>query len=278
MAGSYDIEGAGGVRLNVCEYGDPEGPPILFLHGFAQSRWCWSRQVVDPLLLEYKLVTFDHRGHGRSDKPIEADAYNDGANWAGDVAAIIDQAGLAGCVIVAWSYSGLIICDYLRAYGDETLKGINFVASRTLVGNEKARRMSGTLFLELVPGFCSHDAVEREAAVRRFLQNLTARPISEPDFYMMMGYNLTVPPKVCAAMLDRSVDNDDVLSGISVPMLFSHGDADTSVLLAMAEHNTAQISGSTLSIYENVGHAPFYEDAERYNSELAKFAAKCHGI
>ena len=89
---------------------------------------------------------------------------------------------------------------------------------------------------------------------------------------------MRVAVRASQAMLDRSVDNDDVLSGISVPMLFSHGDADTSVLLAMAEHNTAQISGSTLSIYENVGHAPFYEDAERYNSELANFAAKCHGI
>ena len=95
MARRYDIAGSGGVRLSVCEYGDPEGPPILFLHGYAQSRWCWSQQVNDPVLSGFRLVTFDHRGHGRSDKPDDPDAYNDSRLWAQDVAAIIDQAGLA---------------------------------------------------------------------------------------------------------------------------------------------------------------------------------------
>ena len=278
MGCSYFIEGADGVRLNVCEYGDPEGPPILFLHGYAQSLWCWSRQITDPMLTKFRLVTFDHRGHGRSERPDAPNAYNDGTVWAGDIAAIIDQVGLDGCVIAAWSFSGLILCDYLRSYGSAALKGINLVAARTLVGNDKARALSGSLFLELVPGFCSRDAVLREAAVRRFLESLTMGPIVDPDFYTMLGYNLSVPPNVCKAMLDRSENNDDVLSGLSVPALFSHGDADTSVLLAMAEHNTALISGSTLSIYQNVGHAPFYEDAERFNRELAKFSAECHGL
>ncbi|MDD9905546.1 MAG: alpha/beta hydrolase [Rhodospirillaceae bacterium] len=278
MARRYDITGSGGVRLSVCEYGDPEGPPILFLHGYAQSRWCWSRQVNDPALSGYRLVTFDHRGHGRSDKPDDPRAYNDSRVWAQDVAAVIDQAGLAGCVIAAWSYSGLILCDYLRAYGDMALTGINLVAARTLVGNDKARAMSGTLFLELVPGFCSQDAVEREAAVRRFLEILTAGPIPDPDFYTMLGFNLAVPPHVCAAMLDRRADNDEVLAKISVPVLLSHGDADTSVLLAMAEHNAAMIARADLSVYADIGHAPFYEDAPRFNRELATFVSKCTDV
>ena len=264
--------------MSVCEYGDPEGPPILFLHGYAQSRWCWSQQVNDPVLSGFRLVTFDHRGHGRSDKPDDPDAYNDSRLWAQDVAAIIDQAGLAGCVISAWSYSGLILCDYLRAYGDTALTGINLVAARTLVGNDKARAMSGTLFLELVPGFCSQDAVEREAAVRRFLEHLTAGPIPDPDFYTMLGYNLAVPPHVCAAMLDRQADNNEVLAKISVPVLLSHGDADTSVLLAIAEHNVALIARADLSVYADIGHAPFYEDAPRFSRELATFVSKCTDV
>ena len=278
MARVYDITGAGGTRLEIGEYGDPDGPPILFLHGYAQSRWCWSRQIEDPVLSRFRLVTFDLRGHGRSDKPAAPEAYNDGAVWAADIAAVIEQASLDGCVIAAWSYSGLILSDYLREHGNAALRGINLVASRTLVGNDKARRMSGTLFLELVPGFCSNDASAREAAVRRFLENLTAGRIADPDFYTMLGYNLAVPPQICAAMLDRSADNDDVLSEISVPVLLSHGDADTSVLLAMAEHNAAQLSDPTLSVYPGVGHAPFYEAADRFNRELAAFAATCQRL
>lgn len=91
----------------------------------------------------------------------------------------------------------------------------------------------------------------------------------------MLGYNLAVPPFVCKAMLDRSADNDDVLNGVKVPVLLSHGDADTSVLPAMAQHNAAQISRPKLSMYPDVGHAPFYEAAPRFNRELADFAEDC---
>lgn len=276
MTRTYDIAGADGVQLHVREYGDPKGPPILLLHGYAQSNWCWARQVADPALRRFRLVTFDLRGHGRSGRPKKAGSYNCGAVWAADVAAIIEQTGLGHCVVGAWSYSGLILCDYLRSHGDGAFCGINLIAARTLVGNDKAQAMSGTLFRELVPGFCSTDAAAREKAVRRFLENLTVEPIEDPDFYTMLGFNLAVPPYVCAAMLDRSADNDDVLSSLSVPVLLSHGDADTSVLLAMAEHNADCIRNATLSVYPHVGHAPFYEAANRFNRELAAFAAQCH--
>lgn len=183
MMRSYDIAGAGGVRLHVCEFGNADGPPIVFLHGYAQSLWCWTRQLSDPALSKFRLLTFDLRGHGRSQKPASPSMYNDPDIWAEDVSAVLDRCDARNCVIAAWSYSGLILCDYLRKFGDGDLRGINLAAARTLVGNDKARAMSGSLFLELVPGFCSGDALEREAAVRRFLENLTVTDIPDPDFF-----------------------------------------------------------------------------------------------
>ena len=226
-------------------------------------------------LQSFHLVAFDMRGHGQSDKPDVPAAYQSSNVWADDVAAVIDGLGLENPLAVFWSYSGLVLCDYLRRYGDGALSGMNFVSARTKVGTPAAKEMSGTLFSDLVPGFCSADAVQREAAVRLFLENLTEGDIPDPDFYTMLGYNLAVPPHVCAAMLDRQVDNDDVLQRSTVPTLITHGNCDTSVLPLMAQHHERIMPQAELALWSNIGHAPFYEDADRFNTELARFAIQC---
>jgi pimeloyl-ACP methyl ester carboxylesterase len=61
----------------------------------------------------------DIRGHGRSDKPLDPNAYDDSAQWAADVNNVITGLGLKQPVLCGWSYGGAIICDYLRAHGDD---------------------------------------------------------------------------------------------------------------------------------------------------------------
>jgi alpha-beta hydrolase superfamily lysophospholipase len=56
-----------GVKLNVQEWANPQGPEILFVHGFAQSYLSWSRQFSSDLAKTFRMVTYDARGHGFSD-------------------------------------------------------------------------------------------------------------------------------------------------------------------------------------------------------------------
>jgi non-heme chloroperoxidase len=275
MSSVQTITSTDGVRLHVRTSGTPSGRPILFVHGFAQSLWCWTKQFAAPDLQRFHLVAFDLRGHGRSDKPIQASAYQSSTAWADDIAAVIEGLALEKPIVVFWSYSGLVLCDYLRHFSCNSVSGINLVSARTKVGTPTARQMSGTLFIDLVPGFCSTAAADREVAVRRFLENLTEHDIPDPDFYTMLGYNLAVPAHVCEAMLDRSLDNDDVLQDIRCPVLVTHGDKDTSVLPDMAKHHAQVVPHAKLSLWPGVGHAPFYEDSQRFNAELADFAAEC---
>ena len=87
----YTVSGGGGLRLHVREWGKSDGPPILLIHGWSQNHLCWVRQYESALADEFRLVAFDLRGHGMSEAPLEAEHYTDGALWADDVAAIIDQ-------------------------------------------------------------------------------------------------------------------------------------------------------------------------------------------
>jgi len=60
-----------GVSIAVQDWGNPAGPEILFIHGFSQASLSWARQTSSELAKEFHIVTYDLRGHGNSDKPLE---------------------------------------------------------------------------------------------------------------------------------------------------------------------------------------------------------------
>ena len=86
---------------------------------------------------------------------------------------------------------------------------------------------------------------------------------------------MVVPPNVRAALLGRPLDADELYRAIDIPVLFSHGLHDPIAPLAAAQHGHAITPNSGLSTYENAGHAPFMEDPERFNRELAEFVRSC---
>ncbi len=53
-----------GLSISAQSWGDPDGPEILFIHGLMQSHLSWSRQVESELAREFRMVTYDLRGHG----------------------------------------------------------------------------------------------------------------------------------------------------------------------------------------------------------------------
>src|SRR6266704_2321786 len=60
-----------GLTISAQEWGNPAGAEILFIHGFSQSYLSWMRQVDSDLAKEFRIVTYDLRGHGNSDKPLD---------------------------------------------------------------------------------------------------------------------------------------------------------------------------------------------------------------
>ena len=78
---THEVRGGGGLRLHVREWGDRDGPALLLIHGWSQSQLCWTRLIEGDLGRRFHIVTFDSRGHGMSEKPLEADRYRDPRLW-----------------------------------------------------------------------------------------------------------------------------------------------------------------------------------------------------
>ena len=84
------------LTISAQDWGNPTGPEILFIHGFSQSHMSWMRQVDSDLAKEFHIVTYDLRGHGNSDKPLDPAAYRNSKVGAGQyTAATIPDAKLS---------------------------------------------------------------------------------------------------------------------------------------------------------------------------------------
>ena len=200
-----------------------------------------------------------------SGKPVNRDAYLADRLWADDVAAVIATTGLKRPVLVGWSYGGRIISDYLRCHGAGDIAAINYAGART--------SSNGGMFgpgRVHISGMVSDDLATNIAATRAFLRVCFEIQPNQEEFETMLAFNMVVPAALRAHMMARAADDGAVLKTLTCPVLVTHGRKDQVILPAMGEFTAASVTGAKLSLYDGVGHAPFWEDAPRFNRELAE--------
>jgi non-heme chloroperoxidase len=270
----HTIEGGGGLRLHVREWGKPDGAPILFIHAWSQNHLCWAEQYDSGLAEEFRLVAYDLRGHGMSEAPLEPEHYIDAQLWADDVAAIIDQLALDRPVLVGWSYGSYVICDYVRAYGQDRIAAIDFSGGGVKLGQAAFGTLIGPGFLDHFADATADDLPTNIRAMRSFVRACLEKPLPDDALETAVCWNVVVPARIRANLAAREIDGDDVLRSLKVPLLVTQGRADSVVLPAMAEHVLATCPTAAASWYEGVGHVPHLEEPERFNRELAELTRR----
>ena len=269
MMKSHMITGGGGIRLHLIETGNSRGRPIVFIHGFSQCSLTWTRQMNSGLADTFRLIALDLRGHGLSDKPREG--YSDSRLWADDIHATIHALNLDQPILCGWSYGPLVILDYIRHYGEDGIRAVNFIGGVTKLGSDEAASVLTTEFLNLLPRFSSTDAQESLCALDSLVHLCFARELAVEERYLMLGYNASVPPYVRQALFSRSLDNDDLLPNIRKPVLVTHGADHAVVRPAVIEQQMARIGHAQVRMMASAGHACFWGEAAIYNQCLQKF-------
>ncbi len=266
-----------GVSLSVQEWGQTDKPAIIFIHGWSQSHQSWVEQIESELADHFHIVTLDNRGHGNSDKPLSPEYYCETERWANDVHTVIESLDLKNPLLVGWSYGGLVISDYLRIYGEETIGGVVLVSALTKAGSEEAWAVSGEGVLDTILSMFDTNETANLEGTTKFVRMLTNEELDREIEHEIIAYNMAVPTEVRSAMFERDIDNDDVLSSISVPALIIHGEMDEVVLCKAGELHANTVPTADLLVYKSAGHMPFLERSERFNRDLMEFAQAAFG-
>jgi pimeloyl-ACP methyl ester carboxylesterase len=266
---THTITRSDGPTLHAVETGARDAQPILLVHGLSLNHHCWRPQFDGGLADDYRLVAMDLRGHGRSAVP--AGPYDDGTAWADDVAAVIEALDLESVVLVGWSYGSLVAFDYLAVHGTDRVAGVAAVGVVVGIGTERTNDWLQPTYLELFPEFVSTDAATSVATLRRFVDCCFDTELSPADKYLLLGCSAAVPPFVRDGMRDRTVAHDDLLATLSVPALFVHGARDAVVSPDAARTAAEWVPDATLGVFEECGHAPFWESPDRFDAQLRRF-------
>jgi len=157
------------------------------------------------------------------------------------------------------------------------LGGINYVAAAVIMDRKKTSDTIGSSLATNIAALCSDNLEDNIMALIPFLRSVFEKPPSREDFEVMLAFNMVVPPAVRLALMSRTIDRDDVLKEISLPVLVTEGAKDTVVLAFQTQHLLSCIAQAKHSRYEGIGHAPQMEDAGRFNRELAGFARRHAG-
>jgi non-heme chloroperoxidase len=259
-----------GIEIEVREWGDPAGPPVILVPGVAQSLLSFARQATDPVLARFRLVAYDPRGHGLSDKPDGIRWYS-GPCWSAEVAAVITALKIERPVLAGWSLGGRIVRQYLMDHGDGALAGLAFLSCRPVEEPEvvgSGNDVANDLVIE--------DLASRIDVATRFLRNCFAGAPEPEDFAAMLAYNMLCPweirRQIGAWLTDVSVSSA-ALTRVQVPTLIVHGTADVLVLPAAANTTARLIPHAQLSMHQRCGHSVFWEDAAAFNRLLGDFVA-----
>ena len=264
---SYTVTAPDGVKLAVQESGNPQGPAIVFIHGLLGSRLNWEKQTSDPELQRYRMITYDLRGHGLSDKPENTDAYTEGHRYADDLAAVLKATGTKKPVLVGWSLGGVVVSNYLAAYGDADIGGIMYVD-----GVIELNAALITAHPDVYKGLASEDLKTHLGAVRTFLTLCFHTQPDAPTFDLLLSNASIASWPMTRATPAMTVAVAEGLPKARVPVLMMYGEKDELVQVQPSIARARQLNARIqTTLYQNSGHAPFLEEAPRFNRDLARF-------
>lgn len=263
----YTVNSSDGVVIAVQETGNPEGNPIVFIHGLLGSRINWDGQTTSPDLQKFRLITYDLRGHGHSGKPDAVEAYKDGGRWADDLAAVLKESEAENAVLVGWSLGGVVISNYLAAHGDAEIGGIVYVD-----GVIELKPDLITSHPSVYEGLASNDLRTHLDAVRNFLTLNFAKQPDTATFERLLSNAAMASWVMTRTVPSMTVLANEGLPKTQVPVLLLYGGKDNLVNANSSIKRAKSLNPKVKAkIYDNSGHAPFLEEAERFNQDLAGF-------
>jgi pimeloyl-ACP methyl ester carboxylesterase len=241
-----------GVRIYYQAFGPPDGAtPLLLTHGFSETSAMWQPNVA-ALSAARPVITWDLRGHGRSDAPEDLARYSAEACVA-DMAALLDARGIARVVAGGLSLGGFLSLEFWLAHPD---------------------RVAGLVLCDTGPGY-RRDEPRQQWNDRAVALAERLERDSSPGLALAARGILT----------QRDARVIDALPAVTIPALVLVGARDQAYLGA-AEYMAAKIPRAVHAVIPEAGHVCNVDQPDLFSQQVLDFLDRpdlreapslCHG-
>ncbi len=263
-----EITLANGITLAYDDEGAEGSLPLVLVHGISMSRRYFHRQL-GPLGARHRVLAIDLRGHGDSEKVGSGHTV---PQYARDLDQFITALGLDRPVLLGWSMGVFVALDYIRQFGTGGIRGLIDVdeAASDFMWDGWVH---GFLDLPTLHSLMTAVQDDREAFIRSFIPDMFHHAPAPDDLEWMVSESSKLPTGPLSAILfDQTVqDYRDVLPTIDVPTLICWGRHDQLLPVSGAAYMHEHIARARLELFDDSGHCPFLEEAERFNRVVEDF-------
>jgi 3-oxoadipate enol-lactonase len=238
--------------IHFSDQGRRDGPPLVFINSLGCDFRIWN-EVAEILAPDFRILTYDKRGHGLSESGPDK---NDIADYARDLAALLNVVGVGPATIVGLSIGGLIAQELYRQ-SPERVAALVLCDTAAKIGTDEVwdqrigeverGGIEGLADAVMERWFTAHFRAARSIELAGMRAMLTRTP--------RQGYLAA-----CGAL--KRADLRPYAGRIQAPTLCLVGDQDGSTPPALVKETAALIPGSRFEIIEGAGHLPNVEKPE----------------
>ena len=251
------------------------GKPVVFVSSWALGGDMWEYQMLPLSDQGMRCITYDRRGHNRSDDPGHGYDFD---TLADDLAVLIEQLDLHDVTLVGHSMGCAEIVRYLTRHGSGRISRAALVSTIT-PGSDQSGGVPETVIESTISLMTTDRARYFSSGVIKFFGLGAKWPQVSTEIspeLAQWGYHLIMQssPKAiteCWRVM-RKTNFLPELATLTVPILVIHGDRDQNAPLDACGQRTAQaIPGSQLVIYEGAPHGLFFTDRDRLARDIGEF-------
>jgi non-heme chloroperoxidase len=254
------------------------GQPVVLIHGYPLDGTSWEKQTTVLLEAGKRVITYDRRGFGKSDKPTSGHDYD---TYAADLSALVSALDLQDAVLVGFSMGTGEVVRYLSRYGSHRVAKAVFIGALQPFLLKTEDNPSGGMSQDDVDGFLDTIKADRYAFFTGFLQNFyrtdqnLGTRISEEALRNSWQLATSISPyasvwSVATWYTDWRADIDKV----DIPTLIMHGTGDVNVPIDITSRVLAKMLPSATYIeIEDAPHGMLWTHGEEVNKALLDFVA-----
>ena len=265
------------VNLHIDDTGGA-GRPVVLIHGWPLSGESWKAQVPALRQAGYRVITYDRRGFGRSDKPMSGYTYD---TLTEDLHNILEALDLNDVTLVGFSMGGGEVARYFSSFGADRLHSVVFASAVPPYLMHSPANPDGPLTLGEATKMTAALTADQDSFYDEFTTQFFSvggmLKVTEQQRQEALALCKQADKKAALACMAAFGNTDfrDDLTKVTVPTLVLHGDGDATVPFAGSGKRThAAIPGSELHVIAGAPHGCNVSHTDEWNAALLQFLAK----